>query len=70
MATMLFQCDICGQLHKTEEYAKKCEESHITVKGIKMHVYNNLDKPKYPSEIRCEMSDGKVIVYTRRTGVR
>lgn len=70
MAKQVYQCEYCGMLHTTKSNAEKCEASHIIVKKVKEHVYNLSDKPKYPVQIKCEMSNGEVVVYYRKAGIR
>lgn len=63
MPKMMYQCEYCGLLHSTKAFAEKCEKSHTVVKKVLNHKYDPLDKGVYPTEIKCEMSDGKTIIF-------
>lgn len=67
MPKMVFQCAHCGALYATERDAEECENKHCIVRNIKYYVYEDTQsgKNKYPSEIRCEMSDGNTVIFYR-----
>ena len=63
----LYRCEICKQMHKSEDACKLCEASHMRIKKIyqqRFEQYKNATT-KYPLEIVAEMEDGRFEHYIR-----
>lgn len=62
----LFECEFCREQYDNEHDCKKCEDNHISPKGIiAQDYYTHCDSKNYPHTITVLMEDGKEIRYAK-----
>ena len=57
----IYKCEICGQIHETEQDAQKCENSHVDAEFITYQKFPKTEK--YPTELIITMANGHKIQY-------
>ena len=57
----IYKCEICGQIHETEQDAAKCEAYHVDAEFITHQMFPKTEK--YPTELIITMGNGHKIQY-------